>query len=94
MSEYPSLNKVSPISMSNGVDTVVELNTRADISILPISGMIRASCVTRIEKGLSAAKGLALLIPCSWRIGRIWDWRSFFRYVIDNNNFYRRFSHE
>ena len=60
MSGHHLLNKISQNSMLSGADAAVDLKISVENITLPISGMSCASCVAKIEKGLSAVEGVAV----------------------------------
>lgn len=60
MSGHHLLNKISQISMLSGADAAVDLKISVENITLPIGGMSCASCVAKIEKGLSAVEGVAV----------------------------------
>ena len=58
MNRKDTLNSVSQVGMVSGIDTLVDADGKVEDITLPVGGMSCASCVTKIEKGLSSVKGV------------------------------------
>jgi Cu+-exporting ATPase len=58
MSDHHTANRISQVSMLSGIDTMIDSRSAEGAITLPVEGMSCASCVTKIEKGLSDVEGV------------------------------------
>ena len=58
MSDHHTANRISQVSMLSGIDTMIDSRSAERAITLPVEGMSCASCVTKIEKGLSDVEGV------------------------------------